>query len=141
VLIKTLEIKKRDRIAVPTVNRAQAREFRRTPQYSHHLSPLIYPLIICELELVDGNGRGNGRGTDNIATPLRWGRDENGIENHQTNLLPLSRVLVTSMPVSSRAHTCSHATHTCTRARNRPPARLTPALFRVVTHERVPVHT
>lgn len=87
------------------------REFRRAPQYSHHPSPLIYPLIICELELVDESARGNGRGTDNIATPLRRGRDENGIENHQTNLLPLSRVLVTSVPVSARTHVLARHVH------------------------------
>lgn len=68
---------------------------------------------------MDESARGNGRGTDNIATPLRRGRDENGIENHQTNLLPLSRVLVTSVPVSARTRARTPRTHaressTCT---------------------------
>lgn len=72
---------------------------------------------------MDESARGGGRGTDNIGQPRQRGRDENGIENHQTNLLPLSRVLVTSTPV--RAHTYTRTYMLFTYARNSPPARLT----------------
>jgi len=104
------------------------------PQRSHHPSPLIYPLIICELVggAWWGRGRGGGCGGEageavGTAARLRQyrhprrrrrrRRDENGIENHQTNLLPFSRVLATFTLV---------CVHTRARVRDRPPARLTP---------------
>lgn len=78
------------------------------PQCNHYPSPLIYPLIICEL--VGGRERARGQPRHRqYRQPRQRGRDENGIENHQTNLLPLSRVPVTSTPVCAHTHTHVHS--------------------------------